>query len=214
MKKLFVFLFYVIATISVTFAQSGYKPATEAEQKELIRKISEQSEQLKTLRCDFVQKKTFSILEEELVSEGRMFFKQKNKIRWEYHKPYLFEFVMNGDKIMTNSEGTKNIIDISASKIFSEMSKMIIAGINGSGIFDPAKFSFKFMIGAKDNKVILSPKQKEIKQMFKEITICLSSQDYTVNTVEFEELNGDKTFIIMKNKQINKELNDEIFAIQ
>jgi len=214
MKKIFVFLFYLWATIQIIFAQSGYRQATEVEQKDFIRKISETSEQMKTLQCDFVQKKTFSILAEELVSEGRLYFKQKNKIRWEYRKPYLFEFVMNGDKIMVNSEGAKNIIDVSTSKIFNEMSKMIVAGINGSGIFDPAKFSFKFTIGTKDIMVVLSPKQKEIKQMFKIITICLNAMDYTVNTVEFEEFNGDKTFITMKNKQINKELNDEIFIIR
>jgi outer membrane lipoprotein carrier protein len=204
----------MVGVFVTAFAQSEYKPATEIEQKELIQKIVEISEQLNTLQCDFVQKKTFSILAEELVSEGRLFFQQKNKIRWEYNKPYLFEFVMNGDKIMITSEGTKNIIDISASKTFSEMSKMIVAGINGSGIFDPAKFSFKFLIGHKDNKVILSPKQKEIKQIFKVITICFNLIDNTVSNVEIEEINGDKTFIIMKNKQINKELSDEIFIIR
>jgi outer membrane lipoprotein-sorting protein len=161
-----------------------------------------------------VQTKTFSILEEKMTSEGRMFFKQKDKIRWEYTKPYLFEFVMNNNKVMINAEGTKNIMDVSSSKLFSEMSKMIIAGINGSGIFDPAKFSFKFMLGTKDNMVILSPKQKEIKQLFKVITLCFNLSDYTINTVEIEELNGDKTLITMKNKQINKELSDEIFVIR
>ena len=214
MKNLLVFLFYIVGATTTMLAQSGYKPATEEQQKEMIRKITESSEQMKTLRCDFVQTKTFSILEEKMTSEGRMFFKQKDKIRWEYTKPYLFEFVMNNNKVMINAEGTKNIMDVSSSKLFSEMSKMIIAGINGSGIFDPAKFSFKFMLGTKDNMVILSPKQKEIKQLFKVITLCFNLSDYTINTVEIEELNGDKTLITMKNKQINKELSDEIFVIR
>jgi len=204
----------MVVTMATVFAQTGYKPATDEQQKVLMRKITEASEQMKTLQCDFVQKKIFSILEEELVSEGRLYFKQKNKIRWAYNKPYLFEFVMNGDKVMINSEGTKNIMDVSSSKMFREMSKLIIAGVNASGIFDPAKFSFKFMTGAKDNMVILSPKQKEIKQMFKTITIYFNASDYTINTIEIEEPNGDRTVITMKNKQINKELSDEIFAIR
>ena len=214
MKKLLILLFCVLGVVAITFAQVGYKPATEAQQKELIQKITELSEQLKTLQCDFVQKKTFSILSEEMTSEGRMFFKQKDKIRWEYNKPYHFEFVMNGNKIMINTEGNKNIVDVSSSKMFSEMSKMIIVGISGSGIFDPSKFAFKFMIGTIDNMVILSPKQKEIKQIFKEITICFNLADQTINTVEIEEFSGDKTLIIMKNKQINSVLSDEIFTIR
>jgi outer membrane lipoprotein-sorting protein len=62
--------------------------------------------------------------------------------------------------------------------------------------------------------VVLIPKQKEIKQLFHKIYIRFNKLDYTVNIVEIEELNGDKTFIEMKNKQINKELNDEIFIIR
>jgi outer membrane lipoprotein-sorting protein len=212
MKKWVLFLFSVFVTTTI-IAQSSYKPATKEQQNELIRKITEASEQLKTLQCDFVQKKTFSILSEEITSTGRFFFKQKDKVRWEYNKPYLFEFVMNGNKVMTNSEGVKNTINVSTNKIFSEMSKIIIAGVCGAGIFDPAKFSFNFLVGEKDNRVVLSPKQKDIKQIFNVITICFNLSDQTINSVEMEELNGDKTLIIMKNKQINKELSDEIFVI-
>jgi len=214
MKKIFTLILCIVCLNIYVFAQPGYKPASELQQKEVMRLITESTEKLKTLQCDFVQKKKFSILEEELVSEGRLYFKHINKIRWEYHRPYLFEFVMNDNKIMLNSEGVKNIMDVNSSKVFSEMSKLIIAGINGSGIFDPAKFSLKFLIGEKDNMIVLTPKQKEIKQIFKTITICFNLLDQTINTVEIEELNGDKTFIVMKNKQLNKELSDEIFAIR
>jgi outer membrane lipoprotein carrier protein len=213
MKKLLLFLIYTSGIISVLSAQSGYNPATETQQKEMAQKITESSEQLKTLRCDFVQKKTISILADEMISEGRMSFKQKDKLHWEYTKPYQYEFIMNGDKIMINSETTKNIIEVSSSKIFREISKIIVSGINGSGIFDQSKFTSKFMIGVKDNMVVLIPKQKEIKQLFNEIRICFNKSDYTVNAVEIDELNGDKTLIEMKNKQINKELSDEVFVI-
>jgi outer membrane lipoprotein carrier protein len=200
--------------IAGIFAQSGYTSATEAQQKEMMQKITEATEQLRTLRCDFVQKKTISILADEMLSEGRMSFKQTDKLRWEYTKPYQYEFVMNGDKVMINSGTTKNVIDVNSSKLFREISKIIVAGINGSGIFDATKFTFQFKVGAKDNMVILIPKQKELKQMFNEIRLRFNKTDYMVNSVEIEEPNGDITHIEMKNKQINKELSDEIFTIR
>jgi outer membrane lipoprotein carrier protein len=213
MKNILLFICFFGVTFLVN-AQSGYKPATEAEQKEMMQKIAEATEQLQTLRCDFVQKKTISILADEMLSEGRMSFKQTDKLRWEYTKPYQYEFVMNGDKVMIHSETTKNIIEVSSSKVFREISKIIVSGINGSGILDRSKFTAQFMVGAKDNMVILVPKQKEIKQLFNKIQICFNKSDYTVNSVEIEELNEDKTLIEMKNKQINKGLNDEIFDIR
>jgi outer membrane lipoprotein-sorting protein len=213
MKKIFVFTVCIFAIEAMIFAQSGYNPATKAQQEEMMQKITEASEQLKTLRCDFVQKKTISILADQMLSEGQMSFKQKDKLRWEYTSPYQYEFVMNGDKVLMRSGSTTNVIEVGSSKVFREISKIIVSGINGSGIFDQSKFTAKFMIGAKDNMVVLVPRQKEIKQLFSEIRLCFNQSDYSVMSVEMEELNGDKTFIEMKNKQINKDLNDEIFAI-
>jgi outer membrane lipoprotein-sorting protein len=200
--------------IAVLIAQPGFSPATEAQQKEIIQKITEASEQTKTLRCDFVQKKTISILAEEMIAEGRMFFKQKEKLKWEYTKPYQYEFVMNGDKVMINSENKKTVIEVNSSSVFREISKIIVASINGSGIFDKTKFTFQFKVGAKENIVMLTPKQKELKQMFNGMKMFFNKVDYTVNAIEIEEFNGDKTLIEMKNKVINKELKDEIFDIK
>jgi outer membrane lipoprotein-sorting protein len=213
MKKL-AFIILLITLIIFGNAQSGFTPATEAQQKEMRQKISEASTYLKSLRCDFVQKKTISILADEMISEGKMFFKQKDKLRWEYTKPFQYEFVMNGDKLMTVSGTTKNIIDINTSNAFREISKIIISGINGSGIFDSSRFSAKLFVGAKENMVALTPKQKELKQMFNEIRIYFNKTNYAATSVEIMELSGDKTFIEMKNQQINKELSDEIFTIK
>ena len=214
MKKLSLFLVCMFGAIAAMFAQSDYKSATEEQQKEMTQKITKATEQLKTLQCDFVQKKAISILADEIISEGRMSFKQPDKLRWEYTKPYQYEFVMNGDKVMINSGTTKNVIEVNSSKMFREISKIIVSGINGAGIFDKSKFTAQFMVGAKDDMAILIPKQKEIKQLFNKIQIRFNKSDYTVNSVEIEELNEDTTFIEMKNKQFNKGLGDEMFDIR
>jgi len=213
MKKT-ITLILLISLVFIASAQSGFIPATETQQKEMTQRITETSAQLKTLCCDFVQKKTVSILSEVMISEGRMFFKQKEKLRWEYTKPEPYEFVMNGDKVMTHSGTTKNIVNLNSSKMFRKISKIIVSGIIGSGIFDASAFTAKFFTGTKENMVALTPKQKELKQMFKEIRICFNKTDYLVNSVEIEELNGDKTLIEMKNKQINIELSDEVFSVR
>ena len=213
MKKISIITTAIFVFTTVAFAQN-YRPATPDEQKELIKNITATSEQLKTLRADFVQRKTISILADELRSEGKLLFKQPDKLSWEYTKPYQYRFMINGNKVMISSETNKDIIDVNSNKIFNEISKIIISGINGSGIFDDKKFTAKFYVGERDDQVLLTPKQKELKQMFSSITITFAKNDYSVNDVEIKEVNGDATHIIMKNKQINIELNDEIFAIR
>ncbi len=214
MKKITFIILCIICFNNLLLAQVKYNPATDAQRKELIQKITASSEQMKTLKCDFVQKKTISILADEMISEGQLSYKQKDKLRWEYTKPYQYQFVMNGDKVMINSGKNKNIIDVNSSKVFKEISKIIMSGINGSGIFEQDKFTSKFFVGTADYQVSLTPKQKDLKQLFSNIKLYFNKTDYTVNMIEIEELNGDKTIIQMKNKQINKELSDEIFIIR
>jgi outer membrane lipoprotein carrier protein len=212
MNKYILLTIIFLAFTTAAFAQA-YRPATPEQQEDLIKNITATSEQMQTLRCDFVQKKTISILADELVSEGKLSFKQTDKLCWEYTKPYQYRFTLNGDKVMIHSGNNKNIIDVNNSKMFKEISKIILSGINGSGIFEERKFAAKFNVGTHDYQVVLTPKQKELKQMFSRITLTFNKTDYTVNTVEIREASDDTTLITMKNKQINKALDDEIFAI-
>jgi outer membrane lipoprotein carrier protein len=211
-KRYFLLVGWCVCT-TVMLAQN-YQPATPEQQRELLKNIAEASKQMKTLRCDFVQKKTISILADELVSEGKLSFKQADKLSWEYTRPYLYRFVINGNQIMIGSETGREIIDTSRSKMFGEISKIIIAGINGSGIFDETRFAATFNIGENDYRVALIPRQRDMRQMFAGITLTLNKSDYSVNTVEIKEPGGDATLIVMKNKQFNIPLDDEVFAIR
>ena len=210
----------VISTVAILFVfasaapAQGYRPATAEQQKEIMQNINAVSEQMKTLSCDFVQRKTISILADEMVSEGKLSYSQPDKLRWEYIQPYQYRFTLNGSKVMVGSDENKNIIDTNSSKIFKEISKLIVMGINGSGIFEENNFAAKFNIGGDDFQIALTPKQKELKQIFSSITLTFNKADHTVNTVEIKEINGDATFITMKNKQINTELDNEIFVIR
>ena len=211
-KKVFLFtIFSVFATAA--FAQD-YRPATPEQQKELTQNIAAASKQMKTLQCDFVQKMTISILADEMLSEGKLLFKQDDKLCWEYVKPYRYSFILNGNKVMISTDNNKDIIDVNRNAVFKEISKLIVSGVNGSGIFEEDKFAAKFNIGAQDYQVILTPKQRDLKQLFNSVALTFNKTDHTVNTVEIKELSGDATLITMKNKQINKEIDDEIFTVR
>ena len=207
------FLLTGLCLFATTVFAQNYRPATPEQQRELIRNITAASERTRTLRCDFVQKKTITILADELISEGRLSFKQADKLNWEYIRPYQYRFTMNGDRIMISSGTNNNIIDVNGNKMFKEISNIIISGINGAGIFDHNKFTASFNVGTHDYQIVLTPRQRDLRQMFTTITLHFDKTDFSVNTVEIREASGDSTLITMRNKQINIPLNDEIFAI-
>jgi outer membrane lipoprotein-sorting protein len=200
----FTFLVCLTGFVTCAIAQDSYRPATREEIADIQKKIETASAALKTLHCDFEQTKTLSILAEEILSTGFMTYQQPDVVHWEYVKPYHYVFAMNGNKVIIESGGHKDEIDVNSSKLFKEISAIIVSGINGHGIFDETRFSAKFMAGKSSFLIILTPKQKAIRQMFQEIQLLFDAGDYTVNIVTIKETGGDQTVIRMKNKKIGR----------
>jgi outer membrane lipoprotein-sorting protein len=205
------FIFIVFLMLS-SFVSAQYKEATPAEKDEIIGKITQSATEMKTMKCDFVQTKELSFMNENVVSEGKMLYKQTNKIRWEYIKPSKYVLAMDGINVSMSSGDKTNKIPIKTNKIFSEISNIIIGGISGAGLIDSKDFTAKFMVGASDYEIILTPLKKEVKNMFTSIQLFVDKSNNRIKSAVMTEKSGDKTTINMKNISINTTISDEMFS--
>mgnify|MGYP003089276668 FL=1 len=95
---------YVLATASAQ--TGGYRAASEAQRKEIVAKITQTAASVRTMKCDFTQVKQLSFMNDKVTSEGRMYYKKANKIRWEYTQPYAYVFSTDGTTVhMTSGKG-------------------------------------------------------------------------------------------------------------
>jgi outer membrane lipoprotein carrier protein len=195
-------LYFVPCATNVA-AQDGYRAATAQETAEVKKKIEAASTAMKTLHCDFEQTKTITILAEKMISTGFMTYQQPDVVHWEYVTPYHYVFAMTGSKVSIESGGRKDEIDVNSSKLFKEISAIIVSGINGHDIFNETRFSASYMTGKAGFLAILTPKQKAVKQMFQEVRLFFDPADNTVFMVNIAEASGDHTVIRMKNRKIN-----------
>ncbi|MDR2145477.1 MAG: outer membrane lipoprotein carrier protein LolA [Tannerella sp.] len=209
MRQFFIYslLFFISYSLS-----AQYKEVADTEKQVIIQKITQAAAEMKTMKCDFVQTKELSFMNDNVVSEGKMFYKSSNKIRWEYVKPYQYVFSMDGENVNISSGDKTNKIPLKASKIFSEISRVMIGGISGSGLVDSKDFTSRLMAGTADYKIILTPLKKEIKDMFSEIQLFVNKSNSRVKSVIMVEKSGDKTTVDLKNIQVNTAINDEIFS--
>ena len=189
-----------------------YQKATEEQKKEIVSKITQVSGDMNTMQCDFTQVKELSFMDDKVTSEGKMFYKKTNKIRWEYTKPYQYIFSMDGQTMRMNAGDKKTTIPANQSKLFSEISRVMVGGVSGSGLVDSPDFDTQFLVGSADYKVVLTPKKKEVKDLFSAIQLYVGKPDNRIRSVELVEKSGDKTTITLKNVQVNMAINDEIFA--
>jgi outer membrane lipoprotein-sorting protein len=197
----------------ILFAQSPHQPASETQQKDIVDKIRQASSSMKTMKCDFTQVKELSFMDEKVTSEGKMYYKQTDKIRWEYTKPYTYVFATDGKNVrMHSGNNTGSTVPVKSSKLFNEISNIMIGGVSGNGLIDSPGFSTQFGIGKDNYLVTLTPLKKEVKDLFSSICLYVDKTDHRIRTVELIEKNGDKTSIQLKNIQMNVVIEDEIFT--
>ena len=207
MKKFSILLIgLLLCSISLS---AQYQKATEEQKKEVLDKITKASGDMTTMQGDFTQVKELSFMDDKVTSEGKMYYKKTNKIRWEYVKPYKYVFSMDGQNVRLNNADK---IPVKSSKIFGEISRVMTGGISGSGLVDSPDFDSQFMVGKDDYQIILTPKKKEIKDMFSSVQLYVGKSDNRIRSVELVEKSGDKTTITLKNVKINAAIDDSIFS--
>jgi len=210
MKKYMVLLGFMLGCSFSLSAQ--YQNATEEQKKEIVSKITKVSGDMRSMQCDFTQVKELSFMDEKVTSEGKMFFKIPDKIRWEYTKPSRYVFSMDGQNIHMTSGGNTTTMSANQNKLFKEISNVMVGGVSGAGLVDSPDFDAQFFVGNSDYKIVLNPQKKEIKSIFSAIQLYVDKSDSRIRSVEMVEPSGDKMTITLRNVQMNTTINDELFS--
>ena len=128
--------------------------------------------------AQFVQQKTSAMFVEPQRSEGQLLYRQPDYLRWEYTKPQPLVWELDGDKGNMNPH-IKNMV------------MLIRQSISG----DLAAAEKSFVVEQQDNIVTLTPKKRELKNLFIHIRIVLNPETQIADEVTIYEANGDTTHI-------------------
>ena len=118
-------LFFIVLVVVFSLHVSGQTKLTAEQQKQLVEKIDKAASAMKSMQCDFTQTKSMKLLKKEMKSNGVMYFKQPNKLRWQYTSPYDYTFIMNGDKVRIKSTKSTQDINVQGNKIFRQITNII-----------------------------------------------------------------------------------------
>ena len=206
MKKLSTFL------LALMVAAVAFATQTKDEQK-IIQQINAVASSMKTMQCDFVQTKTIKMLNDKMVSKGKMYYQQSDKLRWEYTSPYTYTFVLNGSKVLISKGKRNDVINVEQSKFFKEIARIMMNSVVGKCLTDAKDFKTSIQTTTTEYIATLLPQQKQMKQMFQKIILHFNRQKSVVTTVELVEKNGDRTVIELKNIKTNSAINAKVFSI-
>ena len=208
----YLFIFCLLACMSVgVYAQ---QPADAAESRKMVAEVCAAAAEMTSLQCDFVQVKQLSLLQTVLTSEGKMYYKGGDRLRWEYTSPYVYTFVLNGDRVMLKSSEKTDVLSVRSSKMFQQIARIMLNSVTGRCLADGGDFRVTMYKGGKEWEARLVPQQKELAALFSEVCLHIDPKLRMVTVVELKERSGDTTRIKMKNVRKNETIDNAVFSVQ
>jgi len=206
-------LFFIVLVVVLSLHVSGQTKLTAEQQKQLVEKIDKAASAMKSMQCDFTQTKSMKLLKKEMKSNGVMYFKQADKLRWQYTSPYDYTFIMNGDKVRIKSTKSTQDINVQGNKIFRQITNIILNTVTGGGLKSVSDFTVEVYQSDKGYFAKLYPKKKEVKQIYNVIEIYFNSSLTMVSSVRMIEKTGDETLVNLNNLKANVAINEKMFAV-
>ncbi len=199
--KRFIFL-SVLITVVIFSAEMA--PAQD------LISLKEAFRNIRSVKAEFLQKRSLPILTKPLLSEGRLFFSMPDSLRWEYHTPLRSVMLRKGNNIQIYNFSDDVWKPELAQAV--ESRRMVLAEISHwfQGRFDGSKaFKHSYSPGPPERVILVS--KEGIDKFINKIEIVLSVRPGVIDRVEIEEPGGSRTSIEFKNVEINSSLSSEVF---
>jgi outer membrane lipoprotein-sorting protein len=167
-----------------------------------------------TIECDFTQYKHLTIMDEPLVSSGKFYYEQDDKVRLDYVKPSPYLIVLNGQKVKIASDGNDHVYDMSSYRMVTVMKSMLSSCLLGN--FSGAGRDYRMSV-SEDRAVYvveIEPRNKKIKQYVQKIEVTFDKKDLSVSQLIVREPSGDYTRHVFAGKKFNAPLSGRLFGLQ
>src|SRR5450432_2428698 len=145
-----------------------------------------------SIQADFSQEKTLIMLSEKMNSTGKFWYRKKDRLRMEYIRPYAYLMILNTGKIFIKEGQKENKISANSNKIFQQVNRILIDCVSGNMLEIP-DFQSAVYESSGSYLVELRPLAKNLRVLYKNINIAIDRKNFSVATIDMEELSGDET---------------------
>lgn len=211
MRKIILLVWILVAGVALKAQYPGYSIVTELAKFKVD--FSAAAQRTTTIKSDFIQEKNLSMLAEKIVSRGKFWFKKESRVRMEYNQPFQYLMIINKDKVFVKDGQKENKISTKSNKLFQQINKVMIDCMQGTTLTNP-DFKTRVFENKTTSLVELSPVTKGLKELFKSINVVIDKKDFSVTSIDMQEISGDNTHIRFTNKELNATIPDALFIIK
>ena len=196
----------LIGIALIALSVSAVHAGKDAEK--IVRKVHEKYQKLKTLRVDFVQSIYWSLAEEEQQVEGTLYLADGNRYRVETDNQII---VTDGQTVWTYSKDRNQVIinDLSASKENPLPRDLLLKYTHdfNARLIGETRFN-----GRPCYEIEFIPKAEE--DFIVRTRIWVDKKRWLALKIEQEDINENITRYVLKNFQIDRPLDENLFTFE
>ena len=170
---------------------------------------------LKDFEARFTQVARILSYPEDQNSEGKVYIRRNQTMRWDYEKPSQEQYFIQGETVIYYSPEVKQARRISlAGKGGIRSPLVFFEGLKKAEVDYVISMNQEPIFDRSTRHILqLTPKATEAVQLHK-ILIFVSKSDYHVERIDQYDLHGNVTELYFKDVKINQDLPDSLFAFQ
>ncbi len=179
----------------------------------LLVQIRQAAQSVKSLSCNFEQIRTSNLLQDSILSRGKMLFRAPNELVWIYDEPKKIRFVVTSTgEVNIHVDGKEKNLGSTQKKYLKQMSRFLLNLISGNYL--NALNDFRTEIAPQNGGgyiLHLYPKKKELRRLFKQFILQLRPDLQSATSVTLIEKRGDRTHIIFRQLELNTPIDTTLF---
>jgi outer membrane lipoprotein carrier protein len=205
MKKIFLFL--------VAINLLGSLPALAGNLEKVLEVMSQRQSKIENFQASFTQEKILELLEEKLISHGKIRYRKPDSMSWEYYPPDSFRMIIEGPRMWFYYPDMKV-----AEKYDLERSQQplgIFVGFGKSPDYLKENYQMRLLDENKTfHSLELIPRKEEESKYIAKVILWIDSKEYWPTKTQIFEPNGDTTLIEFRDIEINTEIPDSEFEFK
>lgn len=163
------------------------------------------------VRCNYIQEKSVSLLEDKISNEGEVIFMKPNSLYWRNDSQGDNFFILKNDSVKVVNNNGVTVAPIKEHIIFREILKIINNGISNNSIIDEKNFVPTFEENDNDIIVNMKPKKNRMKSVFGNMRLYFDKSSYLVHRIEMTDNNNDITTITLSDIYLNQNIDNTLF---
>jgi outer membrane lipoprotein-sorting protein len=162
-----------------------------------------------SISADFVQEKHLPILARPLISEGRLFYRRPDALRWEYTSPVKSVLLMHDGDARRFVQSDRGLVEDASVRL--QAMQFVMPEISGwlGGQFQDNPLFDASLNGI--DKILLVPKDPGMARFIQRIELLMSDRPGVIEQVLIFESDDAFTRMVFGHTQVNPALDDRLF---